>query len=75
MAPRWKPRNQKIDSAIEQLGASINVGAGTDNAFVSTTVLKPDLSKAMGLLADVTQNPKFDEKALEKKKNQALETS
>lgn len=68
-----KRSKEKIDAAIEQLGASINTGSGDDNAFVSTTVLKSDLSKALALLADVAQNPKFDDAALDKKKKQFLE--
>ncbi|MGB1699217.1 MAG: M16 family metallopeptidase, partial [Nannocystaceae bacterium] len=69
-----KRSKEKIDAEIEQLGASIGVFAMEDNAYVSTSVLKPDLAKAMTLLADVAQNPKFDNDALDKKKKQAIET-
>jgi zinc protease len=68
-----KRSKEKIDAAIEQLGASIGVFASDDNAYITTSVLKPDLSKAITLLADVAKNPKFDNDALEKKKKQAIE--
>lgn len=68
-----KRSKEKVDAAIEQLGASIGVFASEDNAYISTSVLKPDLKKAMELVADVAQNPKFDDAALEKKKKQAIE--
>lgn len=65
-----KRSKAKIDETIEQIGSSLNAGAGEHNAYVSTRVLKPHLDVALDLVHDVTQNPKFDQEALDKLKEQ-----
>jgi zinc protease len=60
----------KIDETIEQIGSSLGTGAGEHNSVVSTRVLSPNLKTALDLVSDVAQNPKFDEAALAKLKDQ-----
>ncbi len=66
-----KRTKAKIDAAIEQVGGSLNAGAGVHNTFVSTRVLKRDLELALTLMADEVMNPKFPADALDKLKKQA----
>lgn len=65
-----KRSKAKIDAAIEQVGSSLGVGAGENEAFISTRVLKPHVKLALDLINDVAQNPKFEEEALSKLKEQ-----
>jgi zinc protease len=60
----------KIDETIEQIGSSLDAGAGEHNTWISTRVLTPNLKTALDLISDVAQNPKFDEAALTKLKDQ-----
>ena len=60
----------KIDETIEQLGSNLSSGAGEHNSAISTRVLTPNLKTALDLVSDVAQNPKFDEAALTKLKDQ-----
>lgn len=65
-----KRTKAKIDETIEQLGSSLSTGAGEHNAVISTRVLTPNLKTALDLVNDVVQNPKFDDAALTKQKDQ-----
>lgn len=60
----------KIDADIEQLGSSLTTFAGEHNAVIGTRVLKPNLKFALELVSDVAQNPKFDDAALTKLRDQ-----
>lgn len=60
----------KIDETIEALGSSLSTGAGEHNTWISTRVLTPNLKTALDLLSDVAQNPKFEDAALTKLKDQ-----
>jgi zinc protease len=60
----------KIDETIEQIGSSLSSGAGQHNSSITTRVLTPNLKTALDLVSDVAQNPKFDEAALTKLKDQ-----
>jgi zinc protease len=60
----------KIDEDIEQVGSSLSSSAGEHNAGISTRVLKPNLELALELVSDIAQNPKFDEAALAKLRDQ-----
>jgi zinc protease len=61
-----------IASAIEFVGGDLESGAGADESEVSAHVLSKDLQMAMGLMADVAENPKFDDAAIEKIRTQML---
>ena len=65
-----KRSKAKIDETIEQVGSSLGASAGLHNAFVSTRVLTPNLKLALDLVNDVVQNPKFEQEALDKLKEQ-----
>lgn len=65
-----KRSKAKIDETIEQVGSSLGNGADEHNTFVTTRVLTPNLKLALDLISDVVQNPKFDNDALTKQKDQ-----
>ncbi len=60
----------KIDAEIEQVGSSLSAFSGTHESVITTRVLKPNLKMALGLAADVARNPKFEQEALDKLKEQ-----
>ncbi len=65
-----KRSKAKIDAEIEQVGSSLFAGSGTHDTTIGTRVLKPNLKMALGLINDVAQNPKFEQEALDKLKEQ-----
>lgn len=65
-----KRSKAQIDEAIEQVGSSLSSNAGEHNSWVSTRVLTPNLKLALELVNDLVQNPKFDEAALAKLRDQ-----
>lgn len=65
-----KRSKAKIDEQIEQIGSSLSSSAGEHNSAISTRVLTPNLAFALELVSDVAQNPKFDEAALAKLRDQ-----
>ncbi|HVH98048.1 MAG TPA: pitrilysin family protein [Enhygromyxa sp.] len=65
-----KRSKAKIDEEIEQIGSSLSSSAGEHNSAIATRVLKPNLKFALELVNDVAQNPKFDEAALAKLRDQ-----
>jgi predicted Zn-dependent peptidase len=65
-----KRKKAQIDETIEQLGSSLETGAGEHNVFINTRVLSPNLKTALDLVSDVVQNPKFDPESLTKLKDQ-----
>lgn len=52
----------ELSSAVNDLGASLGLGATADGSFASLTVLKKNLGPAFGLLADVVARPRFEPK-------------
>ena len=52
----------QLSSAINDLGASLGVGARADGSFASLTVLKKNFTPAFAILADVLARPRFDAK-------------
>src|SRR5690606_24516276 len=66
-----KRSKAKIDEEIEQIGSSLSTYAGEHNAGINTRVLTPNLKLALELVNDLVQNPKFDEAALAKLRDQA----
>jgi zinc protease len=65
-----KRSKAKIDEEIEQVGSSLSTYAGEHNSRISTRVLTPNLKLALELVNDVVQNPKFDDAALAKLRDQ-----
>ena len=62
----------QIAETIEFVGGDLSSWADRDTADLSTHVLSKDLPLAMKLLADVTENPKFDDAAIEKVRAESL---
>lgn len=62
----------ELAEEIERLGAGLSTGAGRDGSVVRLGVLRPQLDKALELLADVVLNPAFDEAELDRVKLQRI---
>ncbi len=56
--------------AFEQLGASVDAGAGWDSAMVRLTVLRSQVEPAMALLAEVLRQPGFRERDVARLKSE-----
>lgn len=61
----------EINERIEQVGSSLDAGAGRFTTTIGTRVLKPDLDMALELVSKVAMEPKMDPKALDKLKDAA----
>ncbi|HON90043.1 MAG TPA: pitrilysin family protein [Sedimentisphaerales bacterium] len=55
----------KIDEALEAMAASVEIGIGLDYGMASLSVLKEDLDKTLGILADILMNPAFPQNKIE----------
>ena len=62
----------ELAEEIERLGARLSTGAGRDGSVVSLGVLRPQLHRALELLADVVLNPAFDQAELDRVKRQRI---
>jgi zinc protease len=51
----------ELDEELESLAASVETGIGVSSGFASMSVLKKDVDKGLGILADVLMNPAFRE--------------
>jgi predicted Zn-dependent peptidase len=49
----------EIDEALEAMAASVETGIGLDAGWASLSVLKDDVDKTLGILADVLMHPAF----------------
>ncbi len=56
----------EIASALEGLGASLNVGSNLDMTGVTLSALKDNLVPSLDIMADVIRNPAFDSGEIEK---------
>ncbi|WP_437817445.1 insulinase family protein [Sorangium sp. So ce1078] len=52
----------ELSSAINDLGATVSVGARADGSVATLSVLKKNFGKAFSLLADVVARPRFEAK-------------
>jgi predicted Zn-dependent peptidase len=50
----------ELSTAVNDLGAALNVGAGLDGSVVSLTVLKKNFRPAFEIFSDVVARPRFD---------------
>ncbi len=55
------------------LGGGLGGGAGKESAFLSTEVLKRNLTPALGVMADVAMNPNFPASEFDREKKLALD--
>ena len=61
-----------LTQRVERLGATIDAGADWDAAFVSLTTLRGKLAEALRLLAEVTVEPAFAEREVERLKAERI---
>ncbi len=62
----------ELAEEVERIGAALSTGAGRDGTVVRMGVLKPQLDRALELLADVVLNPAFDEDELDRVKRERI---
>jgi zinc protease len=62
----------ELATEIENLGASVSSGAGTDASYISAAGLKRVFDPVLGLFADVVLRPRFDNADFKRVKNQTL---
>ena len=55
----------EIDEALEAMAASVEIGIGLDYGVASLSVLKEDIDKTLGILADILMNPAFPQDKIE----------
>lgn len=63
---------QRLIKDIEDLGIAISPGNNNDYFEISLTSTKDDFTKAFDILADIVKNSTFDEKYIEKNKQEIL---
>ncbi len=51
----------ELDEELESLAASVETGIGQSSGYASMSVLKKDVDRGLGILADVMMNPAFRE--------------
>ncbi len=49
----------EIDKELETLAATVSTGIGTASGYITVSVLKEDIDKALEILADILMNPAF----------------
>ncbi|MEX2583182.1 MAG: pitrilysin family protein [Gemmatimonadota bacterium] len=62
----------ELAAAIEQLGATLGVGAGWDASQISLQVLRDELPEALAIMADVVMRPDFPEAELTRVRDERL---
>ena len=65
-------RADQIADTIDSIGGHLDTGAGTDMTFITTLVMKDSFQLGMDLIADIARNPAFDEKELDRQRQQTL---
>jgi zinc protease len=51
----------EIDKELETMAASVSTGIGLTSGYITVSVLKEDIDRALGILADILMNPAFQE--------------
>ncbi len=64
-----RPTNKEISNEIEKIGGDFNAYTSNERTCFYIKVLKKHFKRAMDVLADILQNPLFEEKNIEKEKN------
>jgi zinc protease len=57
---------------VERLGATLGVGVGRDGSTIGTRALKQNAEPALGIMAEVVQNPTFPEQEVQRVRNDRL---
>lgn len=64
---------EEFNKALEQLGSSININAGSDDVTVQVRTLSKNLDKTMALLEEKLLRPQFNEEDFERNKKRTTE--
>lgn len=64
-------KGDEIDKELETLAASVETGIGQTSGYITVSVLKEDIDRALGILADLLMNPAFPEDKITLAKIQA----
>jgi len=67
-----RPTNRLISNEIEKIGGDFNAYTTNERTCFYVKVLKKHFSKAVEVLADILQNPLFNEEHIKKEKNIVL---
>ncbi len=51
----------EIDKELETMAASVSTGIGLTSGYITVSVLKEDIDRALEILADILMNPAFQE--------------
>jgi len=51
----------EIDKELETMAASVSTEIGLTSGYITVSVLKEDIDRALGILADILMNPAFQE--------------
>ena len=62
----------QIAEAIEVLGGTLGAGAGWDASSITTSVMSPQISSAMDIMADVVRNPSFKDEEIDRLRRQTM---
>lgn len=63
---------EQIDKRFDDLKASVGVGGGSQNAYISVTTKREHLAEALKLAADVLRNPAFPDSEFEQLREQGI---
>ncbi|NNF00037.1 MAG: insulinase family protein [Pyrinomonadaceae bacterium] len=63
---------QELEEAIQQLGASINVSAGTEEITIRANTLSKNYQKTLALVEEMLLEPRWDLKEFERIKRQTI---
>jgi len=63
---------EQIDKRFNDLKASVGVGGGSQNAYISVTTKREHLAEALALAADVLRNPVFPDSEFEQLREQSI---
>jgi predicted Zn-dependent peptidase len=64
---------RQIAEEIEQVGGDLNAATSLDTTHYYARVLKDDINVALDLLADIVQNPRYDNDELERERDVILQ--
>lgn len=67
-----KKTPQELEEAIQQLGASINVGAGTEDVRISVSTLAKNYDATLALVEEILLEPRWDAKEFDLLKQSTL---
>ncbi len=62
----------QIADDLNQIGARVSSGSGSDSAFVAMGTLTKTLDNAMDIFADVALHPSFEQKEIDRIRNQRI---